>query len=97
MPPSNVKVLLNWTEDLQQGLEEISRYGSYYPKDLLLEDLLRSATQLLATTWLELDGPLCRRASELKSIAEIKSITDITNLCAQVRQALDREAMREFS
>lgn len=87
MPFSTERVLLAWVEDLEQGLEELSR-GSRRPHHSeLLKDLLGSAQGLLALSQSELRKLSTASIPLLGNDARnIHSSDDIRQLCDQLRQ-----------
>ncbi len=82
---STERVLLAWVEDLEQGLDELSRSPRKHHQDELLKDLLQSAHGLLALSQAELrklsgsDVPLLDRDT-------MHSADDIRQLCSRIRR-----------
>ena len=84
---STERVLLSWVEDLEQGLDELSRSHRKHHQEHLLKDLKHSARGLLALSRSELrhlpgipphllDG----------ETSDIHSQEDIRQLCARIRR-----------
>jgi|GEM_PF-1900116 len=83
---STERIVLAWVEDLEQGLEELSRSHRQLHQDALLKDLLQSACGLLAlsqTELRELSGADVRLLDN--GAGNITSAQDIKQLCARIR------------
>jgi hypothetical protein len=90
---STERILLAWVEDLEQGLEELSRSHRKSHQGELLSDLLQSAHGLLALSQAELrtlsgtDVPLLDNQT-----GTIRSPDDIRQLCARIRRVFRAES-----
>jgi len=86
---STERVLLSWVEDLEQGLEELSRGPRQQHRNEQREDLLQSARGLLASSQSELRKLAVTHAPLLDDEARgIRSLDDIRQLCDGIRRAL---------
>jgi hypothetical protein len=86
---STERVLLSWVEDLEQGLEELSRGPRQRHRNEQLEDLLQSARGLLASSQSELRKLAVPHTPLLDDEARgIRSPDDIRQLCDGIRRAL---------
>jgi len=84
---STERIVLAWVEDLEQGLEELSRSHRQPHQDELLKDLLQSAHGLLALSQAELRKLSGADVALLGNEAgTIQSMEDIRQLCTRLRQ-----------
>lgn len=84
---STERILLAWVEDLEQGLEELSRSHRQPHQDELLTDLLQSAHGLLALSQAELRKLSGADVALLDSdTGNIQSMDDIRQLCTRIRR-----------
>lgn len=90
---STERVLLAWVDDLELGLQELSRGERRPQQNALLQDLLQSAHGLLELSETELrklagvDIALLDQAT-----GGIQSVDDIRRLCSRIRRVLRADA-----
>jgi hypothetical protein len=82
---STERVLLAWVEDLEQGLDELSRSPRTQHQEALLKDLLQSAHGLWALSQVEL-RQLSGTDIPLLDNNTLHSSDDIRQLCNRIRR-----------
>lgn len=98
MPFSTERVLLAWVEDLEQGLEELSRSSRKHNSDAQRDDLLQSARGLLDLAQSELRKLPVPRIPLLDADAgDIRSADDIRQLCDGIRRLFHADGGNESS
>ncbi|MET3650676.1 hypothetical protein [Dyella japonica] len=88
MPSITERFLLDWIEDLEQGIAELSRLPAGSRRRQLLADLIESARGLAEMARFELPQEAVCRFSSYDPGRMITSLIDIKTLCANTREAL---------